>query len=98
MVPSSADIADPTRPASIVAASTGPSSLTSEMLMTEPSRVANPIMANWLCACTGSTMPMTVPVIPTTGTLDTPIEYRFGTITDQVGSFRHIQENVSSEK
>ena len=41
--------------------------------MTEPSRVARPIMANWLCAWTASTMPMNVPVIATTGTLDTPI-------------------------
>ena len=73
IVPSSADIDEPTRPASIVAASTGPSSLTSEMLMTEPSRVASPIIANWLCACTASTMPMNVPVIATTGTLETPI-------------------------
>ena len=73
IVPSSADIDEPTRPASIVAASTGPSSLTSEMLMTEPSRVASPIIANWLCACTASTIPMNVPVIATTGTLETPI-------------------------
>ena len=40
IVPSSAAIAQPTRPASIVAASTGPSSRTSEMLMTAPSRVS----------------------------------------------------------
>ena len=39
--------AEPTRPASIVAASTGPSSLTIEILITEPSRVASPIIANW---------------------------------------------------
>ena len=38
---------EPTRPASMVAASTGPSSRTIEILITEPSRVASPIMANW---------------------------------------------------
>ena len=37
MVPSSAAMALPTRPASIVAASTGPSSRTSDMLITAPS-------------------------------------------------------------
>ena len=37
MVPSSAAMALPTRPASIVAASTGPNSRTSDMLITAPS-------------------------------------------------------------
>ena len=37
MVPNSAAMALPTRPASIVAASTGPSSRTSDMLITAPS-------------------------------------------------------------
>ena len=46
IVPSSAAIDEPTRPASMVAASTGPSSFTIEMLITEPSRVARPIIAN----------------------------------------------------
>ena len=73
IVPSSAAIDEPTRPASIVAARTGPSSLTSEMLMTEPSRDSIPIAANWLCAWTARTMPMNVPVIATTGTLWTPM-------------------------
>ena len=73
IVPSSADIDDPTRPASIVAARTGPSSFTSEILMTEPSRVAKPIIENWLWAWTAKTMPMNVPVIATTGTLETPM-------------------------
>ena len=40
IVPSSAAIALPTRPASIVAASTGPSSRTSDILITAPSRVS----------------------------------------------------------
>ncbi len=47
MVASSAAIAPPTRPASIVAASTGPSSRTTDMLMIEPRRVAMPIAWNW---------------------------------------------------
>src|ERR1700733_8973624 len=38
IVPSSAAIAEPTRPASMVAANTGPSSRTIEMLITEPRR------------------------------------------------------------
>ena len=40
IVPSSAAMALPTRPASIVAASTGPSSRTSDMLITAPNRVS----------------------------------------------------------
>ena len=73
IVPSSAAIAEPTRPASIVAARTGPSSLTSEMLITEPSRVSIPIAANCRWAWTARTMPMNVPVTATTGMLRTPI-------------------------
>ena len=45
IVPSSAAIALPTRPASIVAASTGPNSRTSDMLITAPSRVSRPSIA-----------------------------------------------------
>ena len=41
--------------------------------MTEPSRVARPIISNWLWAWTARTMPMNVPVIATTGTLWTPM-------------------------
>ena len=37
---------DPIRPASMVAARTGPSSLTIEMLITDPNRVASPIIWN----------------------------------------------------
>ena len=46
IVPSSAAMALPTRPASIVAASTGPSSRTSDMLITAPSRVSMCSMRN----------------------------------------------------
>ena len=53
MVPSSAAIADPTRPASIVAASTGPSSRTIEILITEPSRVARPIICKLMISLNG---------------------------------------------
>jgi hypothetical protein len=74
IVPSSAAIALPTRPASMVAASTGPSSRTIVMLMTEPSRVARPMRWNWLYVWTAITMPMNMPVTATTGTLRTPIE------------------------
>ena len=63
----------PTRPASIVAASTGPSSRTSDMLITAPSLVSRFIWRNCVWLCTASTMPMNVPVSATTGRLSTPI-------------------------
>ena len=46
IVPNSAAMALPTRPANIVAASTGPNSRTSVRLMTPPSRVSSPTWRN----------------------------------------------------
>ena len=73
IVPSSAAIALPTRPASIVAASTGPSSRHIDMLISAPSRVSKPNALNCVYDCTASTMPMNVPVSATTGRLSTPM-------------------------
>ncbi len=46
IVPNSAAMALPTRPASIVAANTGPNSRTSETLMTAPNRVSSRYVLN----------------------------------------------------
>ena len=66
IVPNSAVMAAPTRPVSINAASTGPSSLLIPMLTTAP--VAVSIFTLWNCrkVWAHSTMPVAAPVVMTT--------------------------------
>ena len=59
--------------ASMVAARTGPSSLTRVTLITAPIRVSSPISRNEWYDCTASTMPMKQPGMPTTIVLATPM-------------------------
>ena len=67
MVPSSAAIEAPTRPASIRAVRTGPSSLTSETPTTAPTMVCTPNRRNWKYVCAAMTIPVNAPVVSTTG-------------------------------
>ena len=72
IVPNSAAMA---LPANMVAARTGPSSRTSVRLITAPIRLSMPIWLNWKKLWTAKTIPINIPVKPTTGRLKTPIWY-----------------------
>ena len=73
MVPISALIAAPTRPATINPASTGPSSRNIETATTGPTAVSMFRLANWKYACAVKTAPVNAPVTITTNCERNPI-------------------------
>ena len=75
IVPNSAAMAAPTRPATIKPVSTGPSSLHIETLTTASVAVSILTLWNWLYVCAASTMPVNAPVIKTTDCDFTPTKY-----------------------
>ena len=72
IVPSSAASAQPTRPATITAARTGPICLVTERLITLPSLDSCPNDANCSYPSSARIIPMKAPVIATTGMLAIP--------------------------
>src|SRR6478672_2107190 len=66
IVPISADIAAPTRPATIRAVNTGASSRQSETETTAPTAEPIPSLLNWKNVCAENTAPVNAPVIMTT--------------------------------
>ena len=73
MVPISAAIAAPTRPASISAVTEGPSSRSIATLTSAPPPVSMPSGLNWNKACAASTAPVKAPVTITTGCERKPV-------------------------
>src|SRR4029077_17787420 len=68
----SADIAAPTRPATIRAVSTGASSRQSETETTAPTAEPIPSLLNWKNVCAENTAPVNAPVIMTTSCESNP--------------------------
>src|SRR5438046_9188123 len=72
MVPISADIAAPTRPATIRAVKTGASSRQSEAETTAPTAEPIPSLLNWKNVCAENTGPVNAQVIMTTSCESNP--------------------------
>jgi len=60
MVPNSAHIEAPTRPVTMKAVSTGPSSTSIALVTIRPVALANPLSESWKYACAASTIPVKI--------------------------------------